>query len=333
MIYKFGMTASLSRYIAKNLIRGRKRFPFVLMLEPILRCNLSCAGCGRIREYRDYINELLSIEECISSAREAGAPVVSITGGEPLLHPDIVEIVKGLLEEKFFVYLCTNGLLLGNFVTKLKPHPRLSFVLHIDGLAATHDAIARREGVFENTIDVIRRAKKLGFEVRTNTTIYKNSSMDEILELFSILESCGVDGMIVSPAFSYQEVRDELFLSKEDVHRMFTEIYQNKDGIRLYNTPIYWEFLTGSRDLRCTPWGSPTRNVKGWKSPCYLITDGHYDSYEDMMNQTRWEKYGSGNDPRCADCMVHSGYEASAIFETGKDIRNLWKMMRWNLFS
>jgi len=333
MIYKFGMVASLSGYIAKNVILGKKRFPFVLMLEPTLRCNLACAGCGRIREYKDCMDKLLSVEECISSAREAKAPVVSITGGEPLLHPNILEIVGGLLEEKFFVYLCTNGLLLGDFLTKLRPHPRFSFVLHVDGLARTHDAIARKKGVFENAINVIRKAKQLGFEVRTNTTIYRNSNIDEINKLFSILRSCGVDGMMVSPAFSYQEVKDELFLTKREVNQIFTEIYKSRNGARFYNTPIYRDFLIGARELKCTPWGNPTRNIKGWKSPCYLITDEHYGTYEDMMRLTRWGNYGSGNDPRCANCMVHSGYEASAIFETGKSLRDLWRMMRWNLFS
>lgn len=331
MIYSMNLSMRLARYIISNLLKKREKFPFVLMLEPIFKCNLSCSGCGRIREYSDVIDKILDVEQCLDAAGQAGAPIISITGGEPLLHPQIDQIVQSLLNENYFVYLCTNGLLLKGFLDKIKPHSRLSLVVHLDGMSSTHDLMAGRRNVFARAIDSIKKAKKLGFSVRTNTTIYKNTDVKEISDLFTLLKNIGIDGIMVSPAFSYEDVTDEVFLSRKEINKIFSQIYKNLNGIKLYNTPIYWEFLTGKRELECIPWANPTVNPKGWKSPCYLITDNHFESYREMIEKTNWDSYGVGKDPRCENCMVHCGYEASSILGAKKNLADLWKLAKWNI--
>ncbi len=304
--------------------------PFVLMMEPILRCNLACSGCGRIREYRDVLDKTLTLEECMDAAKQAGAPIVSITGGEPLLHPEIKKITRSLLSEGYFVYLCTNALLLEDFLDGIEPDPRLSIVVHLDGMAGTHDFFARKKNVFETAIRAMKKAKSMGYSVRTNTTVYKNSDAAEILELFSLLKEIKIDGVMVSPAFSYEVLSEESFLDREAIHSVFKDIYQGLDGSRLYNTPVYWDFLTGKKDLKCVPWANPTFNLKGWKSPCYLITDKHYGSYRQMLEETNWESYGVDRDPRCSNCMAHCGYEASSVLGK-KSLPDLLKLARWNI--
>lgn len=330
MIYSFNLSWRLTRYITLNLMRKKKKFPFVLMMEPLFRCNLSCLGCGRIQEYKDILNKVLSVEECMDAARQAGAPIVSITGGEPLLHPEIKKIISNLIGEKFFVYLCTNGLLLEDFLDEIKPDHRLSIVVHLDGMSKTHDSITGRKNVFSKAIRGIRKAKKMNFAVRTNTTIYKNTDIEEISNLFGLLKEIRTDGIMVSPAFSYEVLSRDSFLSRKEINGVFKKIYENLNGSRLYNTPIYWEFLMGRRDLQCMPWANPTVNPKGWKSPCYLITDKHYTSYKEMLEGTGWDNYGVGKDPRCKNCMVHCGYEASSILGS-INLTDLLRVVRWNI--
>jgi len=333
MVFSWQLSLSLVKYIMANKLRGRKRFPLVLMLEPTFRCNLSCEGCGRIREYRDILGKMLSADECLAAVDEAGAPVVSITGGEPLLHPEIEKIVQGIVARKRFIYFCTNGLLLEKSLSKFKPSPYFSFVLHLDGLAESHDRFAGRQGVFETAIAAMRAAKQAGFQVRTNTTIYRGTNLKEIEQLFILLSQIPVDGIMVAPAFSYEAVNGDVFLSRNEIIDMFQPIYELRKRFRFYNTPIYLEFLAGKKELRCIPWSNPTRNPKGWKRPCYLITDGHCQSFRELMEETPWEKYGVGNDPRCSNCMVHCGFEASALEEVGKNLSNLWQTIRWNFFG
>jgi len=330
LIYSAKLSAKLIKHIRGNLARGNKRFPLVLMLEPLFKCNLKCKGCGRIKEYGGLLTATLDKEQCLDAASQAEAPIVSVTGGEPLLHPDIKGIVEGLLGAGYFVYLCSNGLLMEDFVKDIQPHPGLSLVIHIDGMRDTHNRMAGRDDVFDTAIAAIRKAKKLGFAVRTNTTIYSGSSTDDLLALFSLLKSIGTDGIMVSPAFSYGEVKEDIFLKRNQVNRVFAKIYEGLDGIRLYNTPIYWEFLSGKRELSCIPWSTPTVNPKGWKSPCYLITDAHFKSYAELMENTSWENYGRGNDRRCDNCMMHCGYEASSIVGK-KSFSDLLKLVKWNL--
>lgn len=328
MGFSIQLSVALTGYLIKKKFQGKKRYPLVLMLEPSFRCNLKCAGCGRIREYKDILDQSLTLEECLDSAREAGAPVVSITGGEPLLHPDIDRIVQGIIEQKRFVNLCTNGILLEQSLNKFKPSSHLSFVVHLDGMAKTHDRFACHEGVFETAIAAIKAAKKSGFQVLINSTIYKQTDIKETEQLFTMLAGIPVDGIMVAPAFSYEAVSNDVFLSRPEMNRAFEPMYALRNKIPFYNTPLYLDFLAGKINLKCTPWSTPTRNPKGWKMPCYLLTDGHRQSFKELLEDTPWEKYGTGNNPRCANCMVHCGFEASALGEVKRSLPNLWKTMR-----
>ena len=333
MIFSWQLSLSLAKYIMGNRLRGRKRFPLVLMLEPTFRCNLACAGCGRIREYHDVLDEMLSVEDCLASVEEAGAPVVSITGGEPLLHPDIGEIVAGIIARKRFVHLCTNGLLLESSLTKFKPSPYMSFALHLDGLTESHDRFAGRKGVFDTAMAAMRAAKSGGFQVLVNTTIYKGTKLEEVEELFVLLSRVPVNGIMIAPAFSYQAVDGDIFLSRKEAIAAFQPICKLHRRFRFYNTPVYLEFLSGRRQLNCFPWSTPTRNPKGWKRPCYLITDGHCQSFRELMEETPWEKYGPDKDSRCRNCMAHCGFEASAINEASRSLSAFWHTVKWNFFG
>lgn len=327
------LTFSLVRYIAGKRLRGVKRFPLVLMLEPTFKCNLACAGCGRIREYRDILDKALSLDECLDAVDESGAPVVSITGGEPLIHLDIERIVAGIIARKRFVNLCTNGLLLEESLKKFQPGPYLSFVLHLDNLAETHDRFAGRTGVFDAAISAMRAAKRAGFRVLINTTVYKVTDPAEVKQLWTALAKIPVDGIMVAPAFSYEAVDNDVFLSRQDAIKAFQPIYQLRGQFSFYNTPLYIDFLAGKRQLTCTPWSTPTRNPKGWKRPCYLITDGHCQSFRELMEDTDWGRYGAGNDPRCANCGVHCGFEASALKHVTDNPVNLYRTVKWGLFG
>jgi hopanoid biosynthesis associated radical SAM protein HpnH len=309
-----------------------KRFPLVLMLEPLHACNLTCTGCGRIREYEDSITQRLTLEQCLRAADECGAPIVSIAGGEPLLYPEIAALVDGLLARNRHIYLCTNGLLLRKRLHEFRPDPRLFFNIHLDGLEEFHDRAVERPGVFREAIEAIRAAKAAGFKVSTNTTIYKDTDMAEIERLFEFLEPFNLDGHMLSPAYGYSAVNErEIFMTREDVHEKFRHINRLARRFRLNATPVYLEFLQGKRDLPCTAWGNPTYNIKGWKAPCYLITDAHYATFEELMTRTPWEQYGRGRDPRCEHCMVHCGYEPSAALGINSRPGDVLKLLRWAL--
>ena len=322
------LVASLAKHISKNKLASREKFPLVLMLEVTHLCNLACKGCARIREYKETLKELMTTEDCLASVDECDAPVVSVTGGEPLMHPHIGDIVSGILGRKRHVYLITNGLLLAESFHKLKPSPYFNINVHIDGLEETHDAITGIQGVFKKATEAIKMAKDSGFKVCTNTTIYKNTAPEEIEELFLFLEKLRVDGMLVAPAFDFEDNKNNIFLCREEVQQKFGFIYNLSRRFKVINSPLYLKFLKGERDLRCSPWGNPTRNYLGWKSPCYLITDTHYASYHEFMASTNWEKYRSGSDPRCKNCMMHCGYEATAVFEVGKKFSDILEMAR-----
>ncbi|HHT9104282.1 MAG TPA: adenosyl-hopene transferase HpnH [Candidatus Wujingus californicus] len=330
MRISLSLSASLIKYLIKNKLLAIKRFPLVLMLEVTHACNLACEGCGRIREYKETMKEMLNTEECLQAVEECPAPVVTVTGGEPLMHPEIDRIINGIINRKRHVYLCTNGLLLVNAIKKLKPSKYFNVNVHIDGLAKTHDAIAGK-GVFERATDAIREAKRAGFRVCTNTTIYKNTTEDELEGLFSFLEGLGVDGMLVSPGFSFEHNKNEIFLCRKEVEERFGFIYGISSRYKILNSPLYLKFLKGERHLRCTPWGNPTRNYMGWKSPCYLITDAHYKTFSEYMENTDWERYQEGGDPRCKDCMMHCGFEPTVVLEGGKRLSDIVEMARWSL--
>lgn len=310
----------------------RKRFPIVLMLEPLHACNLTCTGCGRIREYESTITERVPVEECLAAVEECGAPMVSICGGEPLMYPQIGQLVRGILARNRHIYLCTNGMFIRRRLGEFTPDRRFFFNVHLDGLEKTHDLCVEREGVFREAVEGIRAAKAAGFMVCTNTTVYKETDMREIEALYEYLEQFDVDGHQLSPAYGYSAVNDrEIFMTREDIREKFKDVDRLFKRFRLNQTPMYLEFLKGTRELPCTAWGNPTYNVAGWKGPCYLITDGHYKTFEEFMTRTPWESYGPGNDPRCEHCMTHCGFEPSAALGINARLADSFKLLTWML--
>jgi hopanoid biosynthesis associated radical SAM protein HpnH len=327
------LTANLTTYIAGKRLRGVERFPLVMMLEPLHACNLTCTGCGRIREYRSTITEKLTVEQCLAAADECGAPVVSICGGEPTIYPELGRLVSELLSRKRHIYLCTHGMFVRRRLHEFRPSSRFFFNIHLDGLEATHDACVERPGVFREAIEAVKAAKSAGFLVCSNTTIYKQTDLREIAELFGYLQTLGVDGFMLSPAYSYAAVEQkELFMSRAQIHAKFQEASRLLEQFNLMTSPIYMEFLRGEReDMRCTAWGNPTYNTRGWKGPCYLITDEHHATFKDFIEKTPWDKYGHGRDPRCENCMVHVGYEPSAVLGANRRLGDSWKLLKWQL--
>ncbi|MDY7012120.1 MAG: adenosyl-hopene transferase HpnH [Cyanobacteriota bacterium] len=330
----------VGKYVVAQRLKGRKQFPLVLMLEPLFRCNLACPGCGKIQHPTEILKRNLTPEECFAAVEECGAPVVSIPGGEPLLHPQIDKIVKGLVERRKFVYLCTNGLLLEKTLHKFQPSPYLTFSVHLDGLKEHHDQCVDRKGVFDIATNAIRAAKAKGFRVTTNTTVFEGANPQEMREFFDFVDTLGVDGMMISPGYSYEWAPDqEHFLKREQTKALFREILAPyKAGSKNWNfnhSPFFLDFLMGEKDYECTPWGSPSYSVLGWQKPCYLLNEGHYATFEELLENTDWSQYGrkSGN-PQCADCMVHCGYEPTAAMDAmeanniGRSVGALFGMSR-----
>ncbi|MEW6442989.1 MAG: adenosyl-hopene transferase HpnH [bacterium] len=332
MKFPLKLNLSMGLYLARKAMQGEARFPLVLMLELLHACNLSCRGCGRIREYRATLDQRLGFEESLEAARVCGAPVVSVSGGEPLLHPEIDGIIEELCRMGRHVYLCTNGLKLAEFVDRNEPWPNLFLNVHLDGMEELHDTLAGRQGVFRAAADAIWSAKRRGFTVTTNTTVYKGTGEPELGSLFGYLHSLGVDGFFVSPGFHYGTLNGEDFLGKEEVFEKFRSLAPLMKRFRFLSTPLYIDFLCGRKQYSCAPWGTVTRNPVGWKAPCYLITDTHYPDYRTWLGSVDWEYYRSGRDPRCSQCMMHSGFEPAAVLALGESKRDLWKMIAWNLF-
>jgi hopanoid biosynthesis associated radical SAM protein HpnH len=338
MRFPLSMTASMVGYIAKKRLTGQKQFPLVLMLEPLHACNLTCTGCGRIREYESTIKQKLTVEECLAAVDECGAPTVSICGGEPLIYPEIDRLARQILQRRKSVILCTNGMFIEKWLPKFRPSARFFFNVHLDGLQETHDKAVEREGVFEAAVAGIKAAKKAGFQVTTNTTVYKETNLEEIDALYAYLTTLGVDGYMLAPAYGYKAVCDtnpegaaEIFLTRSDIRAKFREAEKLLKKYPMNNSPIYLEFLAGKRELTCTSWANPTRNIKGWKGPCYLITDAHYNSYQELLDSTDWSAYGPGADPRCDHCMMHCGFEMSAALGVNKKFGDSLKMLLWQL--
>lgn len=338
MRFPLSLTTDMAGYMLRKKLGREKRFPLVLMLEPLHACNLTCTGCGRIREYESTIKEKLSVEECLASVDEAGTPIVSICGGEPLIYPQIGELVRGILKRRKHIYLCTNGMFITKKLHQFRPTSRFFFNVHLDGLEATHDLMVERKGVFEAAVEGIKAAKKAGFLVCTNTTVYQDTDMAEIDALYAYLTKLGVDGFMLAPAYGYAAVCStnptgaaEIFLTREQIKQKFNEAQGLFKKYKMNTSPIYKEFLQGKRELSCAAWASPTRNVKGWKGPCYLITDEHHESFRGLMDDTNWEEYGYGKDPRCEHCMMHSGYEVAAALGMNSRLGDSFKMLMWQL--
>ena len=311
---------AVSAYLAKQKLKGNKRYPLVLMLEPLYRCNLACAGCGKIQHPEEVLDRRLSPEECWAAAEECGAPVVSIAGGEPLVHPQIDEIVRGLVARKKFVYLCTNAILLERWLPKLRPSTYLTISVHMDGMRELHDAMVDREGVWEKAVAGIREAKRRGFRVSTNTTVFADSAPEQMGQLFTFLmEDLKVDGMMVSPGYDYPKApNQQVFLRRPQMIETFRKIFAlpGAKKWRFFHTPLFLEFLQGKRAMQCTAWGNPTRSVFGWQRPCYLMAEGYVPTFRQLIEETEWDRYGYGRDARCTNCMAHCGYEATAVKAT-----------------
>ena len=307
-------------YIVKQRISGTKRYPLVLMLEPLFRCNLACAGCGKIDYPDPILNRRLSVDECLAAVDECGAPVVSIPGGEPLLHKEIAEIVDGIVARKKFVYLCTNALLLEKRLDKFKPSPYLTFSVHLDGLKAEHDKSVCQDGVFDKAVQAIKAARAAGFRVNVNCTLFDSASPEVTAKYFDfVTNELDVEGVTVSPGYAYERAPDQAhFLSRRKTKDLFREVFRLGKGKkwRFSQSTMFLDFLAGNQEYHCTPWGNPTRNIFGWQRPCYLLGEGYVSSFKELMEETNWDNYGTGNYEKCADCMVHCGYEPTAVNET-----------------
>ena len=306
-------------YIVRQRLAGKRRYPLVLMLEPLFRCNLACAGCGKI-DYPDAIlNKRLSVAECLGAVDECGAPIVSIPGGEPLLHKEIGEIVAGIVERKRFVYLCTNALLLEKKIDLFSPSPYLTFSIHLDGLEAEHDQSVCQDGVFERAVKAVTLAKGKGFRVNVNCTLFNSAVPDRVVQFFDFCRDLGVEGITVSPGYAYERAPDQAhFLNRRQTKELFRAVLADAKQRKweFSQSTLFLDFLAGNQTYHCTPWSNPTRNVFGWQRPCYLLGEGYVGSFKELMETTEWDKYGTGNYEKCADCMVHCGYEGTAVEDT-----------------
>jgi MoaA/NifB/PqqE/SkfB family radical SAM enzyme len=396
MRFPLPLTTKIAKYIIGKKLRGVEKFATVLQLEPLHTCNLTCTGCGRIREYSTSLKDVMSLEDCLGAAEECGAPMVSICGGEPLIYPQVEALVNGLLNQGRIVYVCTNGMFMRKKLreylveqlvrsrgssggenevnrtldvllseelitpaqieeirkgktkpgsTVIAPSPWMYWNVHLDGLERTHDLIVEREGVFKECIAAIRMAKILGYQVATNTTVYKETDMGELEQMYDYLSWLGVDGHTISPGYDYDAAKEDMrkrlniqpenfFLTRAMTKEKFKDIRQWGGRYTFFGTPIYLDFLAGKRELTCSAWAIPTRNVRGWKAPCYLMTDGHYSSYGELLENTDWEKYGVVNgvarDKRCENCMVHCGYEPSATLGRCAQRGDTWQNIAFN---
>jgi MoaA/NifB/PqqE/SkfB family radical SAM enzyme len=386
MRFPLALTAKIAKHIIKHKIRRTPKFALVLQLEPLHTCNLTCTGCGRIREYSTSLKDMMSLDDCLASAEECEAPMVSICGGEPLIYPKIEELVAGLLEQGRIVYVCTNGMFMRKKMkdylastynaksettlrrlldeklisekdletirkgksdgrTVIGPSQWMYWNVHVDGLEYTHDLIVEREGVFKECVEAIKMAKILGYQVATNTTVYKETEVREIEQMFEFFSSLEVDGHTISPGYDYDAAKkdmakrlnkkpEDFFLTRKATVEKFADIEKWGERFTIFGTPVYQEFLSGKRELTCTAWAIPTRNVRGWKAPCYLMTDGHYGGYQEMLQKVDWSKYGVvdgvARDPRCENCMVHCGYDPSGALGTSAKPGDTWKNIRYN---
>ena len=308
---------AVGSYLIKQKLKGVKKYPLVLMLEPLYRCNLACAGCGKIDHPDDILDKRLSVKECLDAVDECGAPMVSIPGGEPLIHKEMPEIVAGIVARKKFVYLCTNALLLKKKIKDYTPSPYLTFSIHLDGNKERHDKSVCQDGVFEIAVEAIKMALDKGFRVTINCTLFQGEEAKEVAQFLDYCTELGVEGITIAPGFSYEHApQQDVFIKGKDVKDLFRGIFsigKNRKW-KLNHSSLYLDYLAGNQAYECTPWGNPTLSVFGWQKPCYLLADeGYVDTFQELLDTTPWEKYGNVNNPKCANCMAHCGYEATAV--------------------
>ncbi|GAB6141949.1 adenosyl-hopene transferase HpnH [Methylosoma difficile] len=324
---------TVGTYLIKQKLKGVKKYPLVLMLEPLFRCNLACAGCGKIDYPEDILDKRLSFEECMQAVDECNAPMVSIPGGEPLIHKEMPQIVAGIIARKKYVYLCTNALLLKKRIDDYTPSPYLTFSIHLDGMQERHDTSVCQEGVFERAVEAIKLALGKGFRVTINCTLFQGENAQEVAEFLDYAMELGVEGVTIAPGFSYERApQQDVFIKGRDVKELFRGIFKIGKNRKwnLNHSTLYLDFLAGNQSYECTPWGNPTRNVFGWQKPCYLLADeGNAASFQELLDTTPWEKYGNSTNPKCASCMAHCGYEATAVEDMLKHpLKALWTSIR-----
>jgi hopanoid biosynthesis associated radical SAM protein HpnH len=317
--------ARMGAYLVRQKLKRRRHFPLIVELEPLFACNLECAGCGKIQYPTEILRQRVSVEDAVAAIEESGAPMVSIAGGEPLLHPDIERMVQELVKRKRFVYLCTNGVLMRRKLDRFRPSPYFSWAVHIDGLRERHDESVCREGVFDEAVAAIKEAKARGFRVTTNTTFFNTDSPKTVRDVLDFLnDELHVDGMMISPGYAYEKAPDQVhFLGVRQTRDLFREAFGGgrRKRWRLNHTPLFLDFLEGKVDFSCTAWGIPSYSVFGWQRPCYLMADGYAKTYQELVETTDWDRYGRGRDPRCANCMAHCGYEPTAVLATMGSLR------------
>jgi len=315
----------MGSYLMRQKLARREKFPLIVELEPLFACNLACPGCGKIQYPTDILRQRLTVDDAVGAIEECGAPMVSIAGGEPLLHPQIEEMVGALIKRKRFVYLCTNAVLLKRKMDRFSPSTYFSWVVHLDGLRERHDAAVDRKGVFDTAVEAIREAKSRGFRVTTNSTFFTNDSPKTVRDVLDFLnDDLGVDAMMISPAYAYEKAPDqEHFLGVRQTRELFEAAFADgkRKKWRLNHSPLFLDFLEGKVDYDCTAWGIPSYSVFGWQRPCYLMADGYTKTYKELIETTDWSKYGRGRDPRCDNCMAHCGYEPTAVMATTKSLR------------
>jgi hopanoid biosynthesis associated radical SAM protein HpnH len=311
---------AMAKYLVKQKLSKKEKFPLLLELEPLFSCNLSCPGCGKIQHPIETMRKRLSVDEAVAAVEECGSPMVSIAGGEPLLHPEIDQIVKALVQRKKFVYLCTNAILLPRKIDRFFPSPYFSWAIHVDGIGKRHDEAVDREGVFDKVVEAVKLAKSRGFRVTTNSTFFTHDTPDSVKRVLDFLnDELQVDAMMISPAYAYEKAPDQdHFLGVRQARELFSQVFSNgnRKHWRLNHTPLFLDFLEGKADFDCTAWGIPCYSVLGWQKPCYLMGDGYASSYQELIETTDWDRYGRGKDPRCDNCLAHCGYEPTAVLAT-----------------
>ena len=330
MAIPIGQMARVGAYVLGQQLKGRKRYPLVLMLEPLYRCNLACAGCGKIDYPDEILNQRLSYEECMAAIDECGAPMVSIAGGEPLLHKDLPRIVEGFIAKKKYVILCTNALLLAKKIDQYKPSPYFSWSIHLDGDRTMHDHSVCQDGVYDKAIEAIQLAKSKGFRTQINCTLFDGADPERVAKFFDSVKALGVDGITVSPGYSYERAPDqEHFLSRAKTKTLFREIFKRGDKGRRWDftqSALFLDFLAGNQTYQCTPWSMPARTVFGWQKPCYLVGEGYVKTFKELIDGTDWDRYGVGNYEKCSNCMVHCGFEGTAVVDSIKNPLKLAKV-------
>jgi hopanoid biosynthesis associated radical SAM protein HpnH len=315
----------IAAYLAEQKLRRREKFPLLVELEPLFQCNLACAGCGKIQHPEHVLRRRMPVAQAVAAIEECGAPMVSIAGGEPLIHPEIDELVRELVGRRKFVYLCTNALLMERKLDQFAPSPYFAWAVHLDGLRERHDQSVCREGVFDKAVAAIRVAQRRGFRVTTNTTFFTHDSPGTVRRVLDFLnDELGVDQMMISPAYAYEKAPDrDHFLGVRQTRELFREAFADgrRKRWRLNHSPLFLDFLEGKVDLRCTAWGIPSYSVFGWQRPCYLMADGYAETYRELLDTTDWDAYGRGRDPRCNNCMAHCGYEPTAVLATSRSLK------------